>query len=355
MDRRVRRRTRTAIVGGVAVAVVAAAVAAALGFGGAEPAAPVASNLPPATAPVTKQTLAQTEKVTGTLGYGAAKDLPVKSSGGTVTWLPAEGATVRLGKPAYKVDGKPVVLIHGSVPPYRKLHIGVEGPDVKQLEQNLTKLGYTGFTVDDEYTSGTADAVAEWQEDLGLEQTGTVAVDQIVVASGDIRIGKLSTQVGAPAGKAVFSYTGTTRVVTIALDVAKQQLVAKGIAASVILPDGKTVAGTVTGVGTVATAPASGDGNPTIEVVVSMADQKALGTLDAAPVSVTLTSGKHENVLTVPVTALVALAEGGYGVQVVEGSKVHYVAVKTGMFAGGRVEISGPGIAEGVSVGVPSS
>jgi len=38
----------------------------------------------------------------------------------------------------------------------------------------------------------------------------------------------------------------------------------------------------------------------------------------------------------VPVGALVALAEGGYGVQVIEGSTARYIAVKTGMFAGGR-------------------
>jgi len=50
----------------------------------------------------------------------------------------------------------------------------------------------------------------------------------------------------------------------------------------------------------------------------------------------------------------VALAEGGYGVQVIEGSATRYLAVETGMFAGGKVEISGAGIAEGMTVGVPT-
>ena len=63
---------------------------------------------------------------------------------------------------------------------------------------------------------------------------------------------------------------------------------------------------------------------------------------------------ERKDVLTVPVGALVALAEGGYGVQVVQGSTSRYVAVKTGMFAGGQVEVSGDGIAEGVTVGVPA-
>jgi multidrug efflux system membrane fusion protein len=60
-------------------------------------------------------------------------------------------------------------------------------------------------------------------------------------------------------------------------------------------------------------------------------------------------------VLTVPVAALLALSEGGYGVQVVEGTGTRIVAVETGLFADGRVEISGSGIAAGTNVGVPST
>jgi hypothetical protein len=54
------------------------------------------------------------------------------------------------------------------------------------------------------------------------------------------------------------------------------------------------------------------------------------------------------------VAALAALAGGGYGVQVVTGSTSHYVRVQLGMFAGGRVQVTGAGIAAGTRVGVPS-
>ena len=60
------------------------------------------------------------------------------------------------------------------------------------------------------------------------------------------------------------------------------------------------------------------------------------------------------DVLTVPVAALVALAEGGYGLQVVDGATSRFVAVETGLFASGRVEVSGAGVAEGATVGMPS-
>jgi len=87
---------------------------------------------------------------------------------------------------------------------------------------------------------------------------------------------------------------------------------------------------------------------------VTIADQGALGSLDAAPVDVDLVSEERKDVLAVPVAALLALTDGGYGVEIVDGDTTRVVAVKIGMFAAGRVEISGEGIAEGVTVGVPT-
>jgi peptidoglycan hydrolase-like protein with peptidoglycan-binding domain len=341
----------TAVVGGLAVIGAAGAVAAA-GFGGtgAKPAA--ATDAPPATTTVTRTTLTQTAQVNGTLGYGATATVNGRAHG-TVTWLPGAGTTVQRGQPVYRADNLPVPLWYGTLPLYRTLRPGVtDGPDVKEVEQNLAALGYTGFTVDDKYTDATASAVKKWQHDLGLTQTGTVDPSAVVLTSGAIRVAALRAALGDQAGGPLLTYTDTKRVVTIALDVAKQSLVKDGLAATVTLPDGKTVAGTVAGVGSVATAGAQG-GSATIDVTVQLADQSALGTLDQAPVDVSLVSAKAENVLTVPVAALVALAEGGYGVQVVTGSTTRYVAVQTGMFGNGRVEITGEGISAGTVVGVP--
>jgi peptidoglycan hydrolase-like protein with peptidoglycan-binding domain len=252
------------------------------------------------------------------------------------------------------VDDVPVVLLYGSKPLYRTLDENVTGEDVKQFEQNLSALGYDGFTVDDEYTPANAAAVEAWQEDLGLEQTGTVAVGQAVVAAGQIRVAEQKLNVGDPANGPVLTYTGTTRIVTIDLEVDKQQLVKKGIAATVELPDGARVQGTVAGVGTVATtSTANNQETTTVEVTVTVADQQALGTLDQAPVDVILQADQRTDVLAVPINALVALVEGGYGLQVVDGGATGYVAVTTGMFADGKVEVSGDGVAQGLVVGVP--
>jgi hypothetical protein len=350
-----RRKARMAIGVTAAVVVVGAGGVAAFGVDGSPPAPPPATGLPPSTATITSTTLTSAEKVAGTLGYGTPTTV-LRSGPGTITWLPAAGDVITRGKPMYSVDDHPVPALAGTVPSYRTLKAGVSGTDVREFEENLKALGYAGFTVDDEFTSATATAVRRWQKDLSRDETGTVAATDIVVVPGDVRIAELKAQVSGPANGQVLTYTGTTRTVAVELDVAKQHLVSQGVAATVTLPDGKQVGGTVTSVGTVATAKPTQQGQTTtatVQVVVSLADQNAAGRLDAAPVDVTLVSEKRENVFVVPVGALVALAEGGYGVQVVDGVAVKYVRVETGMFAGGKVEISGPGIAAGVVVGVP--
>ena len=341
-------------VGGAAL-VAAAGTVAAVGFGGMAAQTPARSSLPPATAAVTRTTLTQTETVDGTLGYGDATMVKAHgSASGTVTWLPAEGAAIDRGKPVYRVDSDPVVLLYGSTPLYRTLQPGLEGSDVKLVEQNLSALGYTGFTVDVDYTSATADAVRNWQQDLGRAETGTVAPGEVVVAAGRIRVAERKLTAGDPANGVVLTYTGTTRNVTVHLAVDKQQLVRKGVAATVELPDNTQVKGKVAAVGTVATtSSANNQETTTIDVTVTVTDQKALGTLDEAPVDVILQAEQRKDVLAVPINALVALAEGGYGLQVVSGSTTRYVAVKTGLFAGGKVEVSGSDVTEGLTVGVP--
>jgi len=59
-------------------------------------------------------------------------------------------------------------------------------------------------------------------------------------------------------------------------------------------------------------------------------------------------------VLAVPVTALVALASGGYGVYLREGAGRRLVGVTPGLFSSTLVEVEGPDLHEGATVEVPS-
>ena len=59
-----------------------------------------------------------------------------------------------------------------------------------------------------------------------------------------------------------------------------------------------------------------------------------------------------QNVLNVPVTSLIALAEGGYAVAVQDGDGTRLVAVEPGFFARGMVEVDG-NLSAGDMVEVP--
>jgi peptidoglycan hydrolase-like protein with peptidoglycan-binding domain len=348
------RRLRTAVVAGSAILVAAVVVAATVGFGGngANP-SPQSTGPALATAPVTRATLTQTQQVNGTLGYGTPIRVTARGTG-TITWLPALGTVVNRGEALYQVDNRPVSLFYGDRPFYRSLQAGNSGEDVREVEQNLAALGYTGFTVDAEYTAATATAVRTWQQDHSVTETGVFDPAAVVLAPAPVRVAALNLQLGDPANGQVLSYSGTTRAVQIPLDAALQSMAKKGSVATVTLPDGTNVAGTIATVGSVAVAGRLATDPATIDVTVTVADQSKLGTLDQAPVTVALVAATVENVLTVPVAALVALADGGTGVQAVTGSTSHYVTVQLGMFANGRVQITGDAIVEGTLVGVPS-
>ena len=90
---------------------------------------------------------------------------------------------------------------------------------------------------------------------------------------------------------------------------------------------------------------------------VAPSDPSAMGHLDEAPVTVAITTASVPSTLVVPVDALLALAGGGYALEVVEGRAHRLEAVSLGLFddAEGLVQVSGREVAVGQRVVVPSS
>ncbi|KKZ72996.1 hypothetical protein VO63_15410 [Streptomyces showdoensis] len=325
------------------------------------PAAP-ASGPRTGTATVVRTDLVQSERIDGTLGYAGAYTVTAPRAGGIVTWLPDVGVTIARGQRAYAVDGVAVPLFYGSTPLYRPLEEGVDdGPDVRVVKRNLKALGYgDGLADDARFTSGTAEAVRDWQEDRGRERTGKVAPGDVLVEPGAVRVTEIPGIVGAPAEGPLLRLSGTRRVVTVDMPVGRQQLARGGAAVRVRLPGGKATDGKVSRVGTVARAAATGGpdrqasqgaaGEATVPVEVTLSKPADAGALDGAPVQVDFTSERRDDVLAVPVPALLALAEGGYAVETPEG---RLVPVTLGVFAQGRVEVAGAGLREGMRVEVP--
>jgi peptidoglycan hydrolase-like protein with peptidoglycan-binding domain len=355
--RRRRRRLVWAALGAVLIAVGAGAWLWA--NNASSEAAPAAAG-PVATATVERGTISATESWEGTLEYGVPATVK-SSAAGTVTRLVDQGETVERGDELYRVNEQAVVLLFGSVPMYRDLAPGDFGIDVRQLEKNLAKLGYKGFTVDSAYTASTAVAVRAWQGDSGAEQTGTVARRDVVFLSTGGRVDALNVSVGdvVRPGAPVLDITGTDRVVDFQSDLEDRDRFDIDAKVTVVLPDGNEMAGTVSAMRIVKVASGgSGEGvggatDPESIVQVEVALARAPDELVGTPVEVIVAIDERADVLLVPVSALLALAEGGYGLEVVrEDGTTKIVRVDTGLFADGKVEVRGAGIAEGTVVGV---
>ena len=119
------------------------------------------------------------------------------------------------------------------------------------------------------------------------------------------------------------------------------------------LPDDTTVEGVVINVGTVAQGTGQGQA-PTINVTVQVLDLVDED-LPASEVTVVVAGESVLAATVVPTRALVTLAEGGFAVDVLndDGSS-SLVAVETGTFDDGVVEIINTTLAPGDMVAVPS-
>jgi Putative peptidoglycan binding domain len=364
-----RRAAKRVVLVVVAATIVAAAALAATGAfkrGGTASAGTIGNGSATGLAPVTRQNLSAQANVNGTLGYAGSYNV-INQAQGTFTALPSAGQEIKPGQVLYQVNGSPVVLLRGSTPAYRTLSGGadasdVTGADVAELNAGLVALGYATTAEipagSDEFSWQTTQAVERLQAHLGVEQTGTLALGQAVFLPTAVRITAVSATAGAAAqpGQAALTGTSTTRQVTVPLDAAQQAQVKVGDKVIITLPDNQTTPGLVSSVGKVATAP-QGNGTATITVYVTPKDPAATGSLDQAPVEVSVTTASVRDALVVPVTALLALTGGGYAVEVAgTGGTHHLVPVSLGLFddADGLVQVTGPGLSAGQRTVVPA-
>jgi hypothetical protein len=342
------------------------------------------------TARVRREDLSATVSQDGTLTYKAEADgspyTVINQARGAYTDLPAIGRVVRQGQVLYRVNESPLVLLYGSTPAYRTLSAGMTGPDVAELNTDLVALGYATRAqlspAPSTYGSATSIAVQKLQAALGLTQNGILSLGQAVFEPAALRVTVRSALIGgsAEAGQIVVQGTSTRRQVQVALDATEQTDMAVGDRVTITLPNNRITGGVVTSVGTVATCASgsgsggsssssaagatdgcssgnSSNGTPTVNVDVTPSDPAATGTWDEAPVQVGITTSRVAHALVVPVTALLARANGGYAVEVVGGRVNHLVPVSLALFddAQGLVQVTGSRLAAGQKVVVPST
>lgn len=355
----------------IAVAAAASAIFAAMVFvpsvlaedssAGSDPEAASAS-VDYDTASVTRRTLEETSKVNGTAGFGAARPLSTTADG-IVTSAPQPGDVLQPGDTAVVVAGLPVVAVDGDTPMYRELRrvpkserdaagdkVGLqEGADVAQLQRFLVGLGYDNdgsLEADGVFGAGTEKAVKAWQRSVGHPATGRVDSSQIVFIDGAVRV-ETAPSVGERSQD--LTVTGVTPVVVA--NVTNKQRGYFPIGAPIEM---ELATGIAVGAVSDLERSVSSDGSAAYRVEITPAAGADLAGLEAGD-SVGLTARRSvaENVLTVPVRALVALAEGGWAVEVDEVGGPTLKAVELGEVIDGFAEITG--LSEGDVVVVVAS
>jgi membrane fusion protein, macrolide-specific efflux system len=270
---------------------------------------PTAQSL--ATATARRATLTQTVDASFALAKDGTSTLASPAAGTVTSVAITQGKAVKALTKLAGVDGNAVYGIPSGYPLYRGLAEGDEGPDVTALQKALAAAGYDPGEADGDFGTGTADALADWQADHGLEETGRLdlasfvsykpgaVVDDVTVKVGDRMQagGKLATL--APSQ----SLAATADVSQ--LDVAKLK-VGQRVTLTFDALDGAATSGTVD---EIADSPTSSDSSAGTTTVVQYPVTVRIGKLPTGArtgmtgqASVVTTS--RRNVVVVPASAI---------------------------------------------------
>jgi peptidoglycan hydrolase-like protein with peptidoglycan-binding domain len=141
-----------------------------------------------------------------------------------VTKLAAIGTVLKPGDTAFSIDGRPTVIMSGAVPAWRTIDIdSTSGIDILQLEQSLAAAGFDAdgdLTVDREVDADTITAIKEWQASLDVEQTGVVALGEVIFQTTEVTVVASNSHVGAVAtpGDTLLDVRSGTPYVDISTD-----------------------------------------------------------------------------------------------------------------------------------------
>lgn len=315
------------------------------------------SSRPP-TVDVEQGTLSGSRTIPGVLDYAASHELAAELSG-TLTGAPAVGDEVGRGDFLYLLDNQGVYLFLGPLPAWRSFESGMsDGPDVQQLEENLRDLGFFEFVPDEAFDWDTKVAIMNWQEATGQEETGKIELGRVMFSQTAVRIAEVLLTAGSriEPGTAVVRLSSLAQDVTADVKLADQQLAEIGKKVTVKLPGGAETSGTISGIGVPTERETNGSTSVVIPITIALDTPVEAAGFQKANITVDVPSETRENVLIVPLEALLALPEGGFGVERVESDgTTTMVPVTTGLFAGGKVEVSGDDLAAGDAVVVPKS
>ena len=270
---------------------------------------PTAQSL--ATATARRATLTQTVDASFALAKDGTSTLASPAAGTVTSVAITQGKAVKALTKLAGVDGNAVYGIPSGYPLYRGLAEGDEGPDVTALQKALAAAGYDPGEADGDFGTGTADALADWQADHGLEETGRLDLASFVSYKPGAVVDDVTVKVGdrMQAGGKLATLAPTQSLVATAdvsqLDVAKLK-VGQRVTLTFDALDGAATSGTVD---EIADSPTSSDSSAGTTTVVQYPVTVRIGKLSTGArtgmtgqASVVTTS--RRNVVVVPSSAI---------------------------------------------------
>ncbi len=307
---------------------------------------------------IVRTDLVERETFGGVLRF-ADPQIVTTSMSGTVTRVREVGTLLDRGDTVVEIDGQPVLVLYGDRPMWRTLTLvgldgnDIVGPDVEQLERNLFELGYPLLREEDEelptlsapdelFDDDTIRLIQDWREDIGLAAADSVEFGRIVYLSDTARVARVLAGEGSLVGPGspILEVSTTAQEIYLRLPVDKRDLIEVGGAVRVTLPNDIVVAATVTSIGTLVSY-FDEDSPGVIDVSISLDDPSLGAEFDESPVDVEIVANEVIDVLAVPVNALLALAEGGYALEVQRNGTSSLIEIETGIYVDGLVEVRG--------------
>ncbi len=310
---------------------------------GLEPSAP--------TEVVTRRDLTETRTSTASVSYGDPWQAAIEATG-VVTRRHDRGTIVEPGQALIWLDTKPVYLAEGEVPVYRTLELTSRraskqqtGDDVTQLQRFLLDQGHNDsdrLIADGVFGTSTQRAVKAWQKANGLKETGAVDRSQLVFHPSSVRLDS-APQIGSQFDG--LSITEGKQTLLAEFDNKSGSFLPIGGSIDLEFGDGSTATGTIVE----SDSKVGDDGRRKIEVAIEVSTPVP-GGVDRVKVSASRVVA--DAALVVPARALLALAGGGYAVEVQTTTGPELRRVEIGAVVDDNVEITGA-VVEGDEVVVP--
>jgi peptidoglycan hydrolase-like protein with peptidoglycan-binding domain len=234
------------------------------------------------------------------------------------------------------------------------------GLDIQQLEDALIDLGFDAsgtLEADGNYTLETYQAVLDFQAVAGLEPDGILDLGEIIFLPDAVRVTDQLITKGSYVSPdiPILGISLSEKVVYMALPADDQGVLTVEDAVAVEMPDNTLMSASVIFVSQTALSGQDEWDPAWFEVRIALDDPSVAEGLDEAPVDVIIASDSVSDVMAIPVSALVALLEGGYAVEVDSGNgQMQLIAVEVGFFGSDNlIEITSDDIEPGDQVVLP--